>query len=141
VDLTQSIADLPVMATSTLEIGGRRSVLIVSDRCLTCFDVLHRVKKVATDRLIVWVNARSEDFAAAWLANYELQHDPRILYDAYGLSAIQLGIAASPVVVHTEDGLPIEAWTIPSARQLSRILDRTAAPERSGALSDGGLPR
>ena len=142
VDITQPIADLPVISASTLDTGGRRSVLIVHDRCLTCFDVLRRVGELKTNNLIVLVNARSENDAMAWLASNGLERDQRVLYDAYGLSAIQLGVATSPVVVQTDDGLPVEAWTVPSARQLSNVLNRTVARTGIGPASkNGGLER
>ena len=138
VDVSQPIADLPAMSASRLATGAYRDVLIVHDRCLTCFDVLRRVNELETDDLIVLVNARSEDDAIAWLASNGMKLDERVLFDAYGLSAMQLGVSTSPVVVQTEDGLPVHAWTVPSARQLSNVLNRTAAPMSIGAVSESG---
>lgn len=115
-----SILDIP--GAQDPDLVERAMVLILSDRCLTCDDILRQASVSSPDGLILLVNGRTVESVDRWLARYGMARSDRILHDPYGLMAMQLGIAISPAAVRVDHDHPVEAFTVPSARQLDRAL-------------------
>lgn len=116
------VAELEVQGLREL-VSGRAIVLIISDRCMACYEVLARVPLYRSDRFFVLVNARSLQGAESWLARHGLTRGEHIAYDALGLMSVQLGVTISPAIVRLQEGFPISGSTVPSARQLDKMLE------------------
>ena len=124
VDPEQTIARLALPASDVFRSADRAIILVLSDRCVTCFAILKRLQAILPmDRLLVLLNTRSDLVADAWLSNYGLAISEQIVHDEFGLIAAQIGVTSTPATIKVQSGAPVAASTIPSVGRFDEALD------------------
>jgi hypothetical protein len=137
-DLT--LSDIPIPATAEIGDGDRTALLILSDRCTTCHEIAAHLPGVRRGNLLVLVEARTAADATQWLADRGMVLDQWTAYDEGGIVAALMGVMVTPAIVKYEGKYPVAASTVPSTRQLDKVLEWLgenvkAVPRKDGASS------
>jgi len=108
-----------------LDSAASALVLFLSDRCGTCRQLAAGLSRPLPDGLWLVLEARSEGSAASFLDRYGLSDEARngrLVLDVAGDIATRIGLQTTPVAFRVENGLLIQATTVPSSRYLVSIL-------------------
>ncbi len=124
INLSADLHDFNLPAPELLSGRERAAMLIVSDHCLTCLDIIdHLSEGEIPDGLVVLVEAETRLAALGWIDQHGLTIGPSIVYDDHGLARGALGIDVTPAAVRFQEGSVIGAMTVPSGSSLGALLD------------------
>lgn len=115
-----TLTDIGLTASPDLFTADRGVLMVLSDRCVTCHAILERLGVSAHPGLVALIGARTRPEAERWLARIGLELNEQIVFDEFGLLAVQLGVMTSPAAIEVRRGQIVAAWTVPSPRRFDQ---------------------
>lgn len=104
--------------------AARYAVLFLSDSCATCVEIATGLPPTGDIAgLYIAVEAPDAESAAEFISNYGLSSRPFVHVDRDGALFSELGVSVTPSVVRFERTLATSSHTVPSSRQMDRVLD------------------
>lgn len=122
--VTPSSLGLP----AAVEAESRAVVVFLSTHCSTCLAIASGLGGHVRSPLWLVVEGLSPETAEKWLSGVGLSHE-RVLQDSDGAIAERLSLDVVPSALVFERGELVRAATLPSIRQLNRIVTHTSTTE------------
>lgn len=94
----------------------------MSDGCTTCYDLAPHVSAFVRPGLSIILVARSAEAGHKWTTRYGVEGSEDVTIDD-GSLVDHLGVKVMPSVVRFEGEYPVSAATVPSERQLAKVVD------------------
>jgi hypothetical protein len=128
--LSPSAVGLP----ARLDAEDRVVVAFLSTRCMTCRTIGRSLRgRVPPGTWVVVCGSTAED-RDRWLAEVELSGERLTLEDMYDGIASRLDLHVFPSALVFEHGALVQALTLPSSRQLDRLLSAPAVMETARSV-------